>query len=127
MERKTLHKFSLGLVIVVVLSLLGLNPHSALAGDTDDDEIPLIAPIRTSPEGQTYGRWAVEWWQRALGIPAAVNPLTDTTGKIVLNAKWIPCGFSPARPRLIRLSVTVRFQPESRCSSRLSTTFSGRF
>src|SRR5262245_9772768 len=81
MERRTLDKFSLGLVIVVVLSLLGLNPHSALAADTDDDEIPLSAPIRTSPEGQTYGRWAAEWWQWALGIPADVNPLTDTTGE----------------------------------------------
>ena len=41
---------------------------------------PVIAPIETSPSGQTYGRWAVEWQQWAQGIPAAVNPLTDTTG-----------------------------------------------
>ena len=31
--------------------------------------------------GQTYGRWAAEWWQWALGVPGAVNPLTDTTGE----------------------------------------------
>jgi len=41
----------------------------------------LIAPIDTTPEGQTYGRWAAEWWQWALGIPAATNPLADDTGE----------------------------------------------
>lgn len=42
---------------------------------------PIIAPLRTTPDGQTYGRWAVEWWQWALGIPAATNPVLDTTGE----------------------------------------------
>jgi hypothetical protein len=41
----------------------------------------LIAPIDTTPAGQTYGRWAAEWWQWALGVPGAVNPVTDTTGE----------------------------------------------
>lgn len=31
---------------------------------------PRIAPIGTMPAGQTYGRWAAEWWQWALGIPS---------------------------------------------------------
>jgi hypothetical protein len=79
MERKALH--ILPLVIVVVVSLLGLNPHLALGADTDDDERPGIAGIQTKPEGQTYGRWAAQWWQWALGVPRAVNPLTDTTGE----------------------------------------------
>jgi hypothetical protein len=35
---------------------------------------PIIAPISTTPGGPTYGRWAAEWWQWALGIPAATNP-----------------------------------------------------
>jgi hypothetical protein len=48
---------------VLVLAFVGLNAHSAVAADTDDDQRPLIAPIRTRPEGQTYGRWAAEWWQ----------------------------------------------------------------
>ena len=39
-----------------------------------------IAPIKSEPAGQSYGRWAAEWWQWALGVPAVVNPLTDTTG-----------------------------------------------
>jgi hypothetical protein len=55
--------------------------YSALAADKDDDEELRIAGIHTKPEGQTYGRWAAEWWQWALGIPADVNPLTDTTGE----------------------------------------------
>jgi len=79
MERKALHK--LPLLTVLVVLLMGLNPHSALAADTDDDGTPRIAGIQTKPEGQTYGRWAAEWWQWALGIPALVNPLTDTTGE----------------------------------------------
>jgi hypothetical protein len=79
MERKTLHR--LLVLTVLVMALVGLNAHQAVAADTDDDHRPLIAPIHTRPAGQTYGRWAAEWWQWALGIPAVVNPLTDTTGE----------------------------------------------
>ncbi len=42
---------------------------------------PLIAPIWTTPLGQTYGRWAAEWWQWVVGIPADVNPQLDETGE----------------------------------------------
>ena len=66
---------------ILVTILIGLNAYPAIAADTDEDQRALIAPIRTRPEGQTYGRWAAEWWQWALGIPAAVNPLTDTGGQ----------------------------------------------
>ena len=80
MEPKALHK--LPLLAVLVVSLMGMNLYySALAADTDDDQRLRIAGIHTKPEGQTYGRWAAEWWQWALGIPALVNPLTDTTGE----------------------------------------------
>src|SRR5262245_41921887 len=103
MERNTLHK--LILVIVVGLLLLGLNPHLALAADTDDDERPGIAGIHTKPEGQTYGRWAAEWWQWALGIPAAVNPLTDTTGEDCaqrqVDTVWFLAG-SPSSDPVVR-------------------------
>src|SRR5215510_7055933 len=80
MEPKALYK--LPLLAVLVVTLMGMNLYySALAADKDDDEELRIAGIDTKPEGQTYGRWAAEWWQWALGIPADVNPLTDTTGE----------------------------------------------
>ncbi|MDH4153802.1 MAG: hypothetical protein OEV01_08475 [Nitrospira sp.] len=55
----------------VIESARAEQPHSQ----------PLITPINTSPADQSYGRWAAEWWQWALGVPAAVSPLTDTTGE----------------------------------------------
>jgi len=42
---------------------------------------PRVAPVHGSPAGQSYGRWAAEWWQWAIGVPAAANPLLDTTGE----------------------------------------------
>lgn len=65
---------------LLLIMSLGLNAGSAFAAQTGDPP-PLVAPIHTEPEGQTYGRWAAAWWQWALGIPAATNPLTDTTGE----------------------------------------------
>jgi hypothetical protein len=60
--------------------LVGLFACLWAASAQADDPPPRIAPIHTTPAGQTYGRWAAEWWQWALGIPEAVNPLTDPTG-----------------------------------------------
>jgi hypothetical protein len=79
MERKALHRLLVVITIVMALASLAANP--AVAEDKNDDDKPRIVPIERRPEGQTYGRWAAEWWQWALGIPAAVNPLTDTTGE----------------------------------------------
>ena len=59
MERKALQRFLA--LTVLVMSLLGRNAHPAVAADTDDDQRALIAPIQTTPAGQTYGRWAAEW------------------------------------------------------------------
>jgi hypothetical protein len=103
MERKALYR--LLVLTVLVMALVGLSPHPAVAADTDDDQRPRIAPIGTRPEGQTYGRWAAEWWQWALGIPADVNPLTDTTGEHCAQRQvdnvWFLAGsssFDPAVP-----------------------------
>jgi hypothetical protein len=62
------------------MAIVGLNTHPAVASGPHHFP-PLIAPIWTLPAGQTYGRWAVEWWQWVLGVPAATNPNLDTTGK----------------------------------------------
>ena len=82
MERKALH--SLLTLTVLLMALVSLNAPAVATDrddDKDDDHKPRIARIDAKPEGQTYGRWAAEWWQWVLGIPFAVNPLLDTTGE----------------------------------------------
>jgi len=79
MERKVLHRFLV--LTVLVMALVGLNAHQAVAGGNGNGPGSLIAPIRTEPGGQTYGRWAVEWMQWAQGTPAATNPISDLTGE----------------------------------------------
>jgi hypothetical protein len=37
--------------------------------------------IEISTFGATYGEWTARWWQWALSIPEAVNPILDTTGE----------------------------------------------
>ena len=61
---------------ILTVCLLGVSTLAMFA-----DGGPEILPIRSHPYGQTYGEWSVLWWQWALGIPAANNPVTDTTGE----------------------------------------------
>jgi hypothetical protein len=44
--------------------------------------MPTIARADTSAQvlGATIGEWSARWWQWALGIPAPINPMADTTG-----------------------------------------------
>jgi hypothetical protein len=35
----------------------------------------------SSPFGQTYGQWTVNWWRWALSIPKSINPVLDPSGK----------------------------------------------
>jgi hypothetical protein len=82
MERKALYR--LLALTVLVMALVGLNAPAVATDrddDRDDDHKPRIARIDAKPQGQTYGRWAAEWWQWVLGIPFAVNPLLDMTGE----------------------------------------------
>ena len=94
MERKALHRHLV--LTTLVIAVIGLNIPAVAAADRDHAPRPLIAPIKTTPAGQTYGRWAAEWWQWALGIPAAVNPVTDTTGEHCaqrqLDSVWFLAG-----------------------------------
>jgi hypothetical protein len=42
---------------------------------------PTFAPtLPTRPHLKAYGDWAALWWQWAVGTPADVNPVLDTTG-----------------------------------------------
>jgi hypothetical protein len=61
-------------LLVLPLTCFSAHPAKADAG-------PLIAPIHSIPAGQTYGRWAASWNEWALQIPAAENPVLDTTGQ----------------------------------------------
>ena len=67
-------------LIAGVLAIAGL-PLTAGAERSEPRSRPIIAPINTSPAGQTYGRWAVEWQQWVYGVTAATNPLVDKTGE----------------------------------------------
>jgi hypothetical protein len=51
------------------------------SSEHSDKSKPLIASIDSKPAGQSYARWAAEWWQWVLGIPAATNPFADKTGE----------------------------------------------
>src|SRR5262249_24006075 len=41
---------------------------------------PQVFPSRSHPFGHTYNEWSARWWQWALSIPAATNPVLDETG-----------------------------------------------
>ena len=62
MTRKTLC-FGFAIVAGVCLS-------PGTASTQAHDPAPHIAQIHTKPAGQSYGRWAAEWWQWALGYRA---------------------------------------------------------
>jgi len=63
-------------LIAVGMAMLTLAPASAFA----DSNKPRVFPPGAEPYGQSYGEWAVEWWQWALSQPVAANPVLDTTG-----------------------------------------------
>jgi len=76
-----MHRGHIVVAAVVTAAVLVGSGNLANAAGLDTAEPPAIADITSQPEGQTYGRWAVEWWQWALGIPLAANPLVDTSGQ----------------------------------------------
>lgn len=54
---------------------------ASLAGEAAAGSGAVIVPVGAAPGGQTYGRWAAEWWQWALGVPAATSPVLDPDGQ----------------------------------------------
>ena len=67
----------LGMLAVAFLVVLGPQRVSYATSSSQDQG---IVPIDKKPFGQTYGEWAVRWWQWAASIPASVNPREDTSG-----------------------------------------------
>ena len=67
-----------------------------------DNQKPVVAPINSVPEGQTYGRWAAQWQEWAVGIPAAENPVLDTTGQYCgqrqVDSVWFLAGTFGSNP-----------------------------
>jgi hypothetical protein len=61
------------------LLLLAVASPAPAAGQGNAGN-PGILPPESHALGKTYGEWAAAWWQWALAIPAAVNPLNDATG-----------------------------------------------
>ena len=64
---------SSGLMVAAIL-------FSASSAEAGDGKV-VVAPIDSVPEGQTYGRWAAQYWEWAVGAPAAENPVLDPTGQ----------------------------------------------
>ncbi len=82
---------SLTSVLAVGAIMLAVaSPVWAGKGNADN---PGIAPPQSSAHGATYGEWAVKWWQWALGIPAAQNPVADTTGQFAAVGQAGPVWF----------------------------------
>ena len=46
-----------------------------------------VFPAEALPFGQEYAAWSVEWWQWAVSLPAAANPLLDETGEQCATAQ----------------------------------------
>src|SRR3954470_21116236 len=74
--------------VLVTVCLLGLT-----AGCLFSREQSGIFPINSRPYGQSYGQWAVAWWQWALSVPAASNPVADTTGEFAGEGQSGPVWF----------------------------------
>ncbi len=50
----------------------------------------LTFPPNSNPYGKSYGDWSIAWWQWALSIPTAENPLFDETGALCDQAQSGP-------------------------------------
>ncbi len=65
------------LVALATALVLGALAPTAFAQDAQ----PRVLPPTANPHGQSYGEWAAQWWQWALGQPVDVNPVLDETGE----------------------------------------------
>lgn len=68
-------KYGLVAVAGIVLGLMVLTTM-AFARNPN----PGVLPLNSHSHGMTYGEWSAAWWQWGLSIPAATNPILDTTG-----------------------------------------------
>lgn len=100
MKDRTTYRQNILIAIGVALMAAGILFSVSLA--KADDEKAVVAPMGSLPEGQTYGRWAAQWQEWVVGIPAAENPLTDATGQNCgqrqVDRVWFLAGTSGSDP-----------------------------
>jgi len=64
-------------VMALIMSLAVLVTAAVAQGKKGN---PQVLPPHSNAYGMSYGEWSAAWWQWALSIPEARNPLYDTTG-----------------------------------------------
>lgn len=62
--------------VLVTVGLCTLSPST----NAENNQELRIRSAKSTPYGMSYGEWGVAWWRWALGQPADVNPVTDTSG-----------------------------------------------
>jgi hypothetical protein len=72
----TIARFGL---IIIAATALALTAQAAQGKGNNGN--PGILPPQAGAFGTTYAELQAEWWQWALGIPVAENPLLDATGE----------------------------------------------
>jgi hypothetical protein len=65
-------------LVVVGLGLVMAEPRSLVQADDDARGKVILRDANTY--GNSSGEWSARWWQWALSIPAATNPVLDETG-----------------------------------------------
>ena len=98
-DRSAWTRLALVVAVALVLALLLAAPVFAKKGNRGN---PRVLPPHSSAYGMTYGDWGATWWQWALAIPAATNPLNDEFGDYAAEGQSGPVWF---------LGGTVNFTP----------------
>src|SRR5437899_92484 len=84
---KKLHCSS-GLAVLLALFAVSLSAVTHAQGNN-----PGIVPPEANYAGRSAGEWTAAWWQWALGIPEAQNPVEDTTGEFCAVGQSGPVWF----------------------------------
>src|SRR5213594_853400 len=77
---------------ILMLLVLALSPTTRTAHASSSLGPDVFRP-GSSPYGVSYGAWSARWWQWALSIPKATNPILDTTGANCAQAQSGPAWF----------------------------------
>jgi hypothetical protein len=82
---------SVVVLVVVGLGLVMAGPRSV--AQADDDARWKVIPRDANTYGNSSGEWSARWWQWALSIPAATNPVLDETGAHCAEGQSKPVWF----------------------------------